>query len=407
MLILRLFCISILLALSAIQIHYALYTQTEYSRNENVSALHKYQTNPYLLTWLGKQKHLFEADLEMAKSLYQKALVLNPVYVPAWLGLAEVQSDRRDKQNANAILEYCNSLLTDVKRWRWDMALVAYQFDRKDILAQDLSYIIREIPGKVRNDALRMAFSQWPDTNELQEQLGDDVLEHLFRYAIRKRKVVQGLILWDTFKTEEFENKEKETLTFVNMLMRQGEVESAATIWRKYINPSSLFFNGDFSKAPLQTAFGWIIKKTKGSRWYLQKGTKNVPHSSLHFHFKRLENTNLYKVYQVVPLQGGKVYALKGEIKTKSLTTDQLPFIEAYGYKCKAPRNKTDMVSSNQDWTPIYLLFEVPEECDAMVIRLRRRESTRIDNKLAGDIWLAKFSITETEELFTILDEKQ
>lgn len=406
MLISRFFCISVLLALAAIQIHFALYEQTEYSRNENASSLHKYQSNPYLLTWLGKQKHLLDADLEMANTLYQKALQINSVYIPAWLGLAELQFDQRQKENANAILEYSGGLLDDVKRWRWNKALVAYQFDRKDILAPDLSYIIREIPGKTRNDALRLAFAQWPDAIELQEQLGDDTLEHLFKYATRKRKVEQGLILWDSFKTEDFENQEKETLAFIDMLMGQSEVESAATIWSKYFNATSLLFNGDFSKEPLQTAFGWHIGKNKGASWYLQEATKKDPQPSLHLHFKRQKNINLHNIYQIVPLLGGKVYALKGEIKTKNLTTDQLPFLEAYGYKCKAPRNHTEMVSSNQDWTDIYLLFEVQAECDAMVIRLRRRESTHIDNKLAGDIWLANFKIAETDEIFTILDEK-
>lgn len=402
----RFLCLSVLLALSVVQIHFSLYAQTEYSRNASANSLYKYQNNPYVLTWLGKQKHLIDGDLDMAKSLYQKALQINSLYIPAWLGLAELQFDQQEKGNANAILDYCNSILKDVKRWRWDMALVAYQFARKDLLAQDLSYIIHKIPGKARNDALRLAFSQWPDVKELQKQLGDGTLEYLFQYAISKKKVEQGLILWDSFKTETLKNWEKMTLDFVEMLMSQAKVERAATIWRKYFNVSALFFNGNFSKKPLQTAFGWRIRNNKGTRWYLQGGTQDDPQSSLHLHFKRQENTPIHKVYQIVPLQGGKVYALKGEIKTKGLTTDQLPFIEAAGYKCKAPLNKTDMVSSDQGWTAIYLLFEVPEDCHAMIIRLRRRKSTNIDNKLSGDIWLANFEIAETDEIFTILDEK-
>lgn len=407
MLIVRVVCVSVLLALAAIQIHFALYEQTEYSRNENVNALHKYQSNPYLLTWLGKRKHLFDADLDTANSLYQKALQMNPVYVPAWLGLAELQFDQQKKENANTILEYSGDLLKDVKHWRWDKALVAYQFDRKDILAEDLSYIIREIPGKSRNDALRIAFSLWPDAIELQEQLGDDALEYLFQYATRKRNVEAGLLLWDTFKTKEFEYQDKETLAFINMLMGMGEVKRAGTIWNTIFNASALLFNGDFSKKPLQTAFSWRIGKNKGASWYIQESPKMDVQTSLHLHFKRQKNINLHNVFQIVPLQGGRVYTLKGEVKTKNLTTDQLPYIEAYGYKCKAPRNTTEMVSSDQDWTDVYLLFEVPDECDAMIIRLRRNESTHIDNKFGGDIWLANFKIAETDKIFTILDEKQ
>lgn len=403
---LRILSIAGLLALAIIQIYFALYEQTEFSRNENVSALHKFQSNPYLLTWLGKQKHHFDADMEMANTLYLDALQMNPVYIPAWLGLAELRFDQGKKENANAILQYSGELQENIKRWRWDKALVAYQFGRNDILATDLSYIIREIPGKVRGDALRMAFALWPDTIELQEQLGNGCLEYLFQYATQKRKVKEGLILWESFQTEQYENQERETLAFINMLIAKGDVESAAEIWKKYFIRSGLLYNGDFKKEPLQTAFGWRIGKNKGSSWYLEEGMKNDPQTSFHIHFKRQKNIFLHNVYQIVPLQGGKVYALKGKIKTKNLTTDQLPYLEAYGYQCKAPHRKTEMVSSDQGWKDIYLLFEVPRECNAMIIRLRRNASTHIDNKLGGDIWLANFVIAETEEIFTILDEE-
>ncbi len=402
----RFFCLALLLALAVLQIRIALFEQTEYSRNESTSSLHKYQSNPYLLSWLAKRKHLFEADLETSASLYKQALQINSVYVPAWLGLAELQMDQHKKENANAILEYTSQLTEDVKRWRWDKALVAYQFNRKDILAEDLSYIIQEIPGKIRNDALRMAFSLWSDPMELQKQLGNGTIEYLFNYATRKKKVERALILWGTYKTEEFENKERDTLRLITMLMNQGELKSGSTIWRELVNPSSILFNGEFAGAPMQTAFGWRVGKNKGASWYFKEATKKGDPSSLHLHFKRQKNINLHNIYQIVPLQGGKVYALKGKVKTKNLTTDQLPFVDVTGYRCKAPYNKTEMVSSDQDWTDTILLFEVPDDCEAMRIRLRRKESTHIDNKLGGDIWLADFEIAETDEIFTILDEE-
>lgn len=406
--VLRLLCLLCLSILTVVQIQLALFEQTKYGSNEHLSSLNRYQTNPYLLSWLAKQKHMFEADLDQAQALYQQALRINSVYVPAWLGLAELRLDQQQKQNANAILDYTSELTDNVKRWRWDKVLVAYQFDRKDILAVDLAYIILEIPGKQRNDALRTAFSVWPDPEELQQQLGADTLEHLFRYTTQTKKVSEGLVLWQAMEQKgvKSEDQKKDTLAFTNMLIGQGELQKATAIWRKHFNPTDLLFNGSFSVPPMQTAFGWRIGKNKGASWYLtEEETKGDP-ATLHIHFNRKENINLHNILQIVPLQGEKVYALKGKVKTKNLTTDQLPFFEAVGYKCKAPYNKSEMVSADQDWSDLYFVFEVPEECDAMSIRLRRNESTHIDNKLAGDIWLAKFSISETEELFTIFDEE-
>lgn len=402
----RLCCFLLLLALAILQFRLALFEQSEFSQKTDLSSHHKYQTNPYLLSWLAKQKHLFDADLDTAQSLYQQALIANPVYLPAWLGLAELQIDQHQEENANAILDYSSELAIDIKRWRWDKALVAYQFDRKDILKTDLSYIINEISGKPRNDALRMAFSVWPNPLELLETIGDENLIHLFRYATGKKKVEEGLVFWEALEAQGFQEQEKEVLRFINMLLHMGEVKIAAEIWQKHFNPDKLMYNGDFTKKPLQTAFGWRIGKNKGASWKLQEANSKGGPARLRLHFNRKNNINLTNIRQIVPLQGGKVYALRARMKTAKLTTDQRPFLEIHGYKCQGLYGKTEMLESDQDWSDQYLLFNVPQECDAIRVRLRRRESTYIDNKLAGDIWLADFEIAETDDHFTILDEQ-
>lgn len=404
---LRLCCFLFLLVCAILQLRLALFEQSEYSQKTDRSSQHKYQSNPYLLSWLAKQKHIFDADLSAAQTLYQQALMANSVYLPAWLGLAELKYDQQQSRQANAILDYTNDLATDIKRWRWDKALVAYQFGRRDVLATDLSYIISDMPGKTRNDALRMAFSVWLDPDELLEILGKNNLIHLFRYATRKKKVEAGLVFWNVLEGQGFEGQEKDVLAFINMLLSVKEVDTAAGIWKKHFNPKKILFNGHFIQKPMQTAFGWRIGKNKGASWKLREAKKNGVPASLHFHFNRRNNINLHNVYQIVPLEGGKVYALKGKIKTKKLSTDQRPYIEVYGYQCRASTSKAEMVKSDQEWTDVYLLIKVPEECDAMDIRLRRQPSTHIDNKLAGDIWLADFKIAETGEYFTILDEEQ
>ena len=234
--VLRFLCFFVLVSLALVQFRLALFEQTKYSNHENASSLNKYQTNPYLLSWLAKQKHLFEADLEQAQLLYKQALLINSVYVPAWLGLAELRFDKKQKQNANAILDYTSQLTDNVKRWRWDKTLVAYQFNREDILAVDLAYIILEMPGKPRNDALRTAFSIWPDPKEMQKELGSETLEYLFRYATRTNKIEQGLALWLEIEKKEIESEaqQKDTLAFINMLIGQGELKRATEIWRKH-----------------------------------------------------------------------------------------------------------------------------------------------------------------------------
>ena len=116
---LRLCCFLILLFLAVLQFRLALFEQSKFSQRTVQSSQHKYQSNPYLLTWLAKRKHVFDADLGGAQGLYQQALRANPVYLPAWLGLAELKLDQQQSLQANAILDYTSRLAKDIKRWRW------------------------------------------------------------------------------------------------------------------------------------------------------------------------------------------------------------------------------------------------------------------------------------------------
>ncbi|MCK5516554.1 MAG: hypothetical protein KAI39_06745, partial [Desulfobulbaceae bacterium] len=108
--------------------------------------------NARLLTYHARQAHMFEADMDGAMSLLQRALITNPYYVPAWLGLAELKNDIGEKKQAVEVLQYANLLTRGLKRWRWDKALVAYQLGQTEMLPDELSYIIEEIPGKARAD---------------------------------------------------------------------------------------------------------------------------------------------------------------------------------------------------------------------------------------------------------------
>jgi uncharacterized protein YciU (UPF0263 family) len=81
-------------------------------------------------------------------------------------------------------------------------------------------------------------------------------------------------------------------------------------------------------------------------------------------------------------------------MKSQKMTTDQRPFVEVSGFKCEMLAASSEMVAADQDWTEHQVVVQVPEECAAIVVRLRRKESKHIDNKLAGQLWARNFVIS-------------
>ena len=400
----RICCFLLLLACGLLQLKFSVQEQRIFSDQKGLVATDQIR-NARLLTYHAKQKYMFEADMSAATSLLQRALITTPYYVPAWLSLAELKNDIGEKKQAAEVLQYADLLTQGLKRWRWDKALVAYQLGKTDMLPDELSYIIKEIPGKPRADALQLAFTLWQEPEDLIRNIGHENIMHLFNYCVRKKFPQKSLFFWQMIESEGVDWQEKQAFAFLNMLLGTGEVQEAGNIWRSHFNSQNIVYNGNFSKNFLQRAFGWRGRKDKG----FVQGFDQVPGEAslrnLHYRFKGWANLNFSHLYQVVPIESGKEYELSAEFKSQKLTTDQRPFLEVYGYKCKMVYAKSEMVDPDQEWTERKINFSVPGECDAVVIRLRRNESRHIDNKLAGKIWLRKFVIRETGESFKTPDE--
>lgn len=352
--------------------------------------------NVRVLTHHAKQKYMLEADLVAALPLLQQALTVNPSYVPAWLSLAELNNDKGEKEKAYAIYRYVDKLTEGLKRWRWEKALTAYQLGRFEVLPDELRYIIHELGGKERNDALQLAFTLWKEPEELVEKLGSKNIGHLLWHAIIKRMPEKALFFWRTIEREGMPWQEKEALALVDLLLNSGEEKIAGDIWRQYFNPDEIFFDGNFSRPFMGQAFGWRTGKKQNFDLLFEKNPEDSQARILHYRFKGWENINFVHLYQVVPVVGGNEYRLTAKMKSQKITTDQRPYLEVSGYKCKAAVNNSEMVAANQDWTEHQVQVQVPGDCAAIVVRLRRKESNHIDNKLAGQLWLKSFAIFVT-----------
>jgi hypothetical protein len=91
-------------------------------------------------------------------------------------------------------------------------------------------------------------------------------------------------------------------------------------------------------------------------------------------------------------------------LKAEKLTTNQRPYLEVAGYKCKIPPARTAIMAESQDWSSFDLEFAVTEGCEAVQVRVRRDPSNHLDNLLAGDLWLRDLKIEETGESSNSLD---
>ena len=400
----RVVCFLILLGLAALQLFIAGQEQTVYSGTSDSTAMLESLYSPSLLTWNAKRFHLIEGEVTKAEGLFKRALVQNPLFIPAWLGLAELRNDQGRKPESQAILGYVDQLSRDISRWRWDKALLAYQLGRLDILSRDLSYVIEKMPGESRQGALKMAFSIWNEPQELLNQMGAQNVLYLFNYALQTTHIDTALVFWPYIEKKGVKTNKKDVLTFLNALILNKKIAIAAPIWKKYFSSQSLLYDGSFQEEPMNTAFGWRVGKPKGSIWRIESDKGREKFQAMRLHFSGTENIAFSHLSQIVPLVSAKKYSLTGWLKTENLTTDQRPYLEVVGYQCTTPPAKTEIMAKSQPWSPFTLTFNVSEDCEAVLVRVRRDPSNHLDNLLAGDLWFRDLEIQDTGEIFSILD---
>ena len=69
----------------------------------------------------------------------------------------------------------------------------------------------------------------------------------------------------------------------------------------------------------------------------VERSTENPVEGSygLHLRFMGTKNLEFNPVYQVIPVEPGKVYRLRFARKSKGLTTDRGVYLQVSGYRCE------------------------------------------------------------------------
>ena len=132
-----------LIVIALYQLRIAIIAQTAYSNISTNKAIRSLQSEPRLLVEYGKED-ILQGNYGNARKWLQKALQANPVYVPAWIALAELENDGGNPTRSVEILEYLDRLMQGVLRWRWEKAMLAYLLEREDILKADLFWLLQQ-----------------------------------------------------------------------------------------------------------------------------------------------------------------------------------------------------------------------------------------------------------------------
>jgi hypothetical protein len=295
-------------------------------------------------------------------------------------------------EKAQAILTFTDNLTTLVLRWKWSQTLLAHELGMDDIFSGNMNYFIAH--GKMLQDVFQLLDTHFRGKiNAVLQALHHDNLAPYLKWLMRWGRTDNAHTVWQ--RIAETGNPDPETiLHYVHFLVNKKRVREAQAIWRLYTGKGGMT-NAGFEKGITRRGFDWRYGSDSNGRWEIKRVGSPACEGSyaLQVFFAGRENLSFHNLYQIVPVEPLKPYRLTYWWRSEKVTTDQGPFVEMYGYEGRGFHKKGPMITGTNDWRAEAMEFTPPENCQAVVVRLRRLPSGRFDRNIAGTLWLDNFRL--------------
>lgn len=357
---------------------------------------------PYLL---GKYYSLNIGSPDPARAIayYRRALALNPLQAGAWIALSRAMLYSGRRAEAEYALDRAILLNPSDANLMWEASTFWLMIGKVDKAVTSMRKFILLDPGGQR------------PVYDLCWKLGlgnDIIIQNLLprQYRYEKRYLEYLITSGRTAATEAVwrlidKNRVGRNISirYINFLIDAGHYEEADQNWKEVAMKSAglksgdyppLIWNGDFENEILNGGFGWTVGRADGVDLFIDDSVHVTGNHSLGVSFTG-RNPDITIAKQVVRVRPGGKYRLQAYVKTESLTTTSGIFLAVEGLHCSGLSGRSDVISGTNFWREVKVDFQVPQDCLAAVIKIRRARSHKLDNKITGTAWIDSLSLRE------------
>lgn len=190
-----------------------------------------------------------------------------------------------------------------------------------------------------------------------------------------------------------------ERLRHADFLLKRGEIADADALWATVFGeqPVGRIFDGGFEKDPVNAGFGWMILPLDGARMTLNATAAAHGRRGLAIEF-RGGNLDFAHVGQVVRVAGARRYRLSALVDADRVTSVSGPRfrIEGYGVGCAGMQGADSReLKGTKAWSTVAVEFETPPSCEAVIVRIVRPPTDRLDRDLRGRLEIDDVTLLE------------
>jgi hypothetical protein len=354
---------------------------------------------PWAQTWIvrGDTARFRDMDSAAAMDSYWQAVGRNPLLFGGWFALARLELRQGETPRAEALREFLLDNVPPSTAWRWHQLLLASDSDDDARFGETFNFVLERLP-RHRQEAVELALNFWGDWPSVLERTASANRWTVFQECMNRRAVDASLELYPVIEADpEARPDAAGQLRFIEFLLRNKRWADAVDVWdRSSLSDGALVANGSFEEPLMGMAFGWRQGRPQGIE-IRRDGRRHKDRGHvMRFHLLGTANVRFDHFWQYVPLKPGTSYELRFAWKGERLSTDRGLFMEVRGVDCPGLRVQVPERTGSWDWQTETLAFETPEECLMGRVGLRRNESLKFDNKIAGDLWIDAVELVQT-----------
>jgi hypothetical protein len=382
----------------------------EMNESHMLSAVRHETENATFNYMLGRYYHhdLIQPDPEKATRHYIRSLDIHPLQPGAWLDLSKAYASLGHKEEAEHALERAVSLSPNNPELMWmagtfwlinGMQVKAIRTFRKYLfLAPEKQKRVYDLCWKLKLNNTYMLEQLIPESYEYQSTY--------LLYLLSQDRIEAAEEAWNRIDLDYLD--QNLFISYINFLINHRLYGKAQTLWDDItkqieglgpIDHSTPIWNPGFENQILNGGFDWTVRETKGVDIFIDDVIKMTGNQSLGVTFDGRHNPDITIARQVVRVKPKTHYTLSGFIKTNAITTRNGIIMQVYGHKCTGLNRKSDAVTGTNLWRELTIDFETPPECNALVARIRREQSAKLDNKIEGTAWIDRITLKERTDL--------
>lgn len=388
----------------ALASHYALST----SPDDWVLAARIEPDNPEAWYRLGRYHQLdFDhTDLPLSISEYQRAIRLNPhspYYKLDLAGAFEMAGMDAEADSSFRAAQAAYPISSEVS-WKFGNFLLR-QNRFPEAYAEIHSAVM--VDSKLLPLAVSRVWHSDPDVHILLDQILPDTPEAYsatLSFLAGTQDTVAALEVWRRLIPEDPQAAMEWGVKLTDMLIAQGKFDDAFTVWRQTVGSNSgstsaytgnsLVYDGGFERDISGGGFGWQLRNVQGADFDFDSGVKHSGTRSVRLIFDGSQNFEYQDLFQKILVSPGMHYHFQGFLRTDHISTDS-----GMRFEIVDPQDPQhlDLLTPNETgtipWTLEDLDFAAGPQTHLIVVRLARRPSERLDNKLNGTAWIDDVSL--------------